>query len=100
MAFLKRSLDCSNLTVSSPSLAKAFAVRIPDMADSSWPLMPAMSCLTRTDARTIRWRWTMVKPTKMGTTANTIRASFHWMDSIMHSANVRVTTEMNRSSGP
>ena len=48
----------------------------------------------------MRRRWMMVKPTKMGTTANTMRASFHWMATIMHSAPMRVTAEMNRSSGP
>ncbi len=62
--------------------------------------MPAMVCFCRTDAFIMRRRWMMVKPTKMGTTANTTRASFHWMRIIMQNAPVRVTAEMNRSSGP
>ncbi len=100
MARLNRSLDCWNLAVSCSSLAKALAVRIPEMADSSCPLIPAMFCFTRTDARTIRRRWMTVKITKMGTMANTMRASFHWMVSIRQKAPMRVTAEMNRSSGP
>ena len=62
--------------------------------------MPAMVCFCRTEAAIIRLRWMMVNTTKMGTMANRMRASFHWMVSMTQNAPMRVTVEINRSSGP
>ena len=73
---------------------------MPEMADSSWLLMPAMFCLTWREASTMRLRWNTVNTTNTGTTAHTMRASFHWMVSIRQKAPMRVMTEMSRSSGP
>ena len=52
------------------------------------------------EALTIFRRWKMVNSTNTGTTANTMRASFHWMVHMSTKAPPKVTTEMNKSSGP
>ena len=73
---------------------------MPEMEDSTSPLMPASLVLTSVEASIIRLRETAVKITKTGITANTTRASCQRMVSMMQNAPRMVTVEMNRSSGP
>ena len=89
-----------NLSLSAASLAKALAVRMPEMEDSTSPLMPASLAFTSVEARIIRFRLTAVKRMNRGITAKTMRASCHRMVSMTQKAPRMVTEEMNRSSGP
>ena len=88
------------MALSASSLAKALAVRMPEMEDSTSPLMPASLAFTSVEACIIFLRLRAVKRTNRGITANTISASCHWMVSMMQKAPRMVTEEMKRSSGP
>ena len=73
---------------------------MPEMEDSTSPLMPASLAFTSVEARIIRLRHRVVNRMNRGITANTIRASSHRMVSMTQKAPRMVMEEMNRSSGP
>ena len=73
---------------------------MPEMADSTSPLMTAVLAFTCTETRRIRLCWMVVNTAKMGTMAKTARASSQRMVHMTQKAPMRVTQEIKRSSGP
>ena len=88
------------MPISSPSLAKALAVRMPEMLDSIWALMPACRALTSMEARLMLRRRCITKAMPRGRIRATIRVSRHSMRNMMIKAPMMVTVARNISSGP
>ena len=97
---LKRSFAALNLANSTASLAKAFAVRMPEREDSISALMAAVLALTFLETALIFRRRMVTTTTKMGRITQTTRASRHSIENITMRAPTMVSTEMIRSSGP
>ncbi len=93
-------LDTLNLSSSSCSLAKALAVRMPEMPDSMPALMTAVFCFTWRDASLMDWRHIHTTTKKTGRMAAITSASRHWMLNMMARAPMMVTPEIKMSSGP
>ena len=73
------SLAALNFSSSSGSLAKALAVRMPEMPDSIPALMTAVFCFTWRLAALMDRRQPQITRKKTGRIAAMTRASRHWM---------------------
>ena len=97
---LKVALELSNFWSSAPSLAKAFAVRMPERPDSMSELMTAVFCFTAAEAALMDRRQDQTTAKNTGTMQVITRASRHWMVNMMRRDPTMVTPEMKISSGP
>ena len=97
---LNSSFAALNLSISSSSLAKARAVRMPESDDSMPTLMAAVFCFSPREAAVILLRRDMMTAMNTGRMHATTSASRHSMENRMASAPTIVSVEMSRSSGP